>query len=218
MRKLGALCLVLALLAAAAWAFDEGELNLVSFKNTTSGTLEFIFLSPGDSDYWGPEILGSERVLESGQALGFYLHYPHECDTFDVMAVSEEGDTYVLYDHRICDGSAAVVEISDKDLTEDPPEMDFVTISIKNGTLPVYYVFISPEDSAYWGVDYLDEDSTLDMDGSASYLFPASDKTATYVVMAVDEEGDEYRFKFDIDKGSEGLTFTIEVADLYVPD
>jgi hypothetical protein len=216
MRKLALVCIALGALVMAAWAFDEDELNLVSFKNSTKATIEYIFLSPGDSDYWGPEILGSERVLEPGESLGFYIHYPDDCNTFDIMAVSEDGQTFMVYDYEVCDGTSEVIEIVKKDLTDDPPSMTLVTIHIRNDTLALYYVFVSPEDSAYWGVDYLDEDSILDMDESVSFLFPAEDDPASYVLMAVDEEGDEYRFKFDVDAGSDDTTFAIEISDLYV--
>lgn len=215
MKKRAFLCIALAVVAAAAWAFDEDELNLVTFRNSTSSTIEYIFLSPGDSDYWGPEILGAERVLEPGQSLGFYIHYPDDCNSFDIMAVSEDGKTFMVYDYEICDDASEVIELVKKDLTDDPPSMDLVTIHIRNDTLPVYYVFVSPEDSDYWGVDYLDEDTILDMDESASFLFPVGDEPASYVVMAVDEEGDEYRFKFDVDAGSEDMVFAIEISDLY---
>ena len=55
----------------SAYAFDEDYLNLITFDNMTGQTIEFIFLSPGDSEYWGAEILGSERVLEDDDSLGF---------------------------------------------------------------------------------------------------------------------------------------------------
>ncbi len=37
--------------ASAAFAFDDDWLNLVTFENLTKQTIEFIFLSPGDSEY-----------------------------------------------------------------------------------------------------------------------------------------------------------------------
>lgn len=62
--------MILVLFAAclfSVYAFDEDYLNRVTFENLTSRTIEFIFLSPGDSEYWGAEILGSERVLEEDE-------------------------------------------------------------------------------------------------------------------------------------------------------
>jgi hypothetical protein len=197
-----------------ASAFDESDLNLVSFKNSTGQTIEYIFLSPGDSDHWGPEILGSERVLEPGDTLGFYILYPDECNTFDILAVSETGSTFNVYDYEVCDDAEEVIELVEQDLTEDPPDIEFVTIHVRNDTLALYYVFISPDDSSYWGVDYLDEDTILDMDESASFLFPVSDEATTYELLAVDEEGDEYQFSFDIDADKDDYVFPVEISDL----
>ena len=145
----------------SAYAFDEDYLNLITFDNMTGQTIEFIFLSPGDSEYWGAEILGSERVLEDGDSLGFYIWYPNECDNFDIMAIGEDGGTYVVWDYEICDGEFELVEFVRKDLVDDAPELDFVNVYIQNETISVYYIFLSPADSDMWGVDYLDEYTIL---------------------------------------------------------
>jgi hypothetical protein len=201
-------------LFGTAYGFDEEWLNLVTFENLTPQTIEFIFLSPGDSDYWGPEILGSERVLEPGQELGFYIMYPDECNAFDVMAIGEDGGTITIWDYSICDGAEELIEFVSKDLVEDPPEMEFVTIHIRNDTVPVWYIFISPSDSDYYGVDYLDEYTILQSEEYASFLFPVPGESAEYDLIAVDEEGDEYVFSFEIDESSDDDIYTIEVSDL----
>lgn len=213
-KKLLAVVLLLAILSVHAFAFSEDHLNLVTFKNLTSRTIEFIFLSPGDSEYWGPEILGSERILERGDSLGFWILYPNECDSFDIMAIDEDGGTFVIYDYEICDGSEELIELVNKDLTEDPPDMNFVNIYIENETIDVYYIFISPSDSEMWGVDYLDETTILETEGYVSFLFPAMEDATSYDLMGVDEDGDEYQFSFDIDTESDELVFAIEISDL----
>jgi len=75
------------------FAFDPSWLNNVVFFNGTSNDIEYIFLSPGDSEYWGPEILNSERVLESRSDLGFYIFYPDDCNNFDILAIDSNGDS-----------------------------------------------------------------------------------------------------------------------------
>lgn len=216
MKRVGAIVLIVFAASAAAFGFNEDHLNLVTFRNLTDQDIEFIFLSPGDSEYWGPEILGSERILETDQDLGFFILYPDACNTFDIMAVGADGGTIVIYDYEICDGIQEMIEFVNKDLTDDPPEMEFVTIYIENDTIPVYYIFISPSDSRYWGVDYLDEYTILDTDDRVSFLFPAAADAASYDLMGVDEDGDEYRFSFSIDTDSEGYLFPIEISDLVV--
>ncbi len=203
-------------IVAAGFGFDEDYLNLVTFENLTNQTVEFIFLSPGDSEYWGPEILGSERVLAENESLGFWILYPDRCNTFDIMAVGEDGGTIVIYDYEICDGVQEVIEITNKDLVDDPPDMDFVNIYIRNDTLSIYYIFISPSDSMYWGVDYLDETTILEMDEMVSFLFPVSEEGMQYDLLGVDEDGDEYQFSFEINTASDRDIFPIEISDLVV--
>ena len=70
------IAVILVLMVSAlgiADTFDSENLNLVTFTNRTAAVIEFIFLSPGDSEYWGPEILGSERTLDVGSSLGFFF-------------------------------------------------------------------------------------------------------------------------------------------------
>ena len=200
--------------ATFSFGFNEEHLNLVTFENLTDQTIEFIFLSPGDSEYWGPDILGSERVLGEDDALGFWILYPNECDNFDIMAVGEDGGTFEIFDYEICDGSTEIIEFVNKDLSDDPPEMYFVNVYIQNETIPVYYIFISPSDSEMWGVDYLDETTILDTDEYVNFLFPASASTTDYYLLGVDEDGDEYQFSFEIDEDSDESVYSIEIDDL----
>lgn len=198
----------------SVYGFDEDYLNRVTFENLTNQTIEFIFLSPGDSEYWGPEILGSERVLEEDESLGFFIWYPNECDTFDIMAIGEDGGTFIIWDYEICDGTEELIEFVRKDLVEEAPDLDFVNVHIQNETISIYYIFLSPGDSDMWGVDYLDEYTILETGDYVSFLFPASSDATEYDLMAIDEDGDEYQFSFDIDLSSDDDQYAIELSDL----
>jgi TolB-like protein len=199
---------------APASAFEEDQLNLIGFTNLTNDAIEFVFLSPGDSDYWGPEILGAERVLGQEESLGFYIHYPNECDLVDIMAVNSDDRTIIIYNYEICDGREELVEFINEDLTDQLPEMDLITINFRNDIVPIHYLFISPADSEMWGIDFLGETASFDSGGTVSFLFPAFSEPITYDVMAVDEGGDVYRFSCEIDTRSDGFIFPIEFADL----
>ena len=65
-----------------------------------------------------------------------------------------------------------------------------------------------------WGVDYLDKDTILEMEGSVGFLFPAGDDPTKYDLLGVDEDGDTYQFSFDVDSDSADLLFSIEISDL----
>ena len=212
--KKGLLVIVLLAASISAFAFDEDYLNLITFENLTDQAIHFIFLSPGDSEYWGPEILGSERTLDQGDSLGFYIWYPNECDSFDIMAVGEDGGTFIIWDYEICDGRAELIEFVRKDLTDESPDFSFVNVYIKNETIPIWYIFLSPSDSEMWGVDYLDEYTILDSDEYVNFLFPASEEPTEYDLMAIDADGDEYQFSFEIDSSSDDDVYSIELSDL----
>ena len=214
MKKLVIGLVFVCFVATLSFGFDEDHLNLVTFTNLTRQTIEFIFLSPGDSEYWGPEILGSERVLERRDSLGFWILYPDECNTFDIMAIDEDGGTFIIYDYDICDGEEELIEFVNKDMVDDTPDLEFVTIHIENETIPIYYIFISPSDSNHWGVDYLDETTILDSEEYVSFLFPVSEDAVEFDLMAVDEDGDEYQKSFDVDEYSDDYTFAVEISDL----
>ena len=210
----GKILLLVLFIGCLAMPSFAGDMNLIYFSNETSKTIEYIFLSPGDTEYWGPEILGSERILEQGDSIGFYILYPNECDDFDIMAIGDDGGTFVIWDYEICDYAEGAIKIRDANLDEDAPEMDFVEIYIGNDTVPIHFIFISPSDSEMWGVDYLDKDTILDMDGSVGFLFPANDEPIEYNLLGVDEDGDTYQFSFYVDSDSDELTFSIEISDL----
>jgi TolB-like protein len=198
---------------ASETIFDENWLNFVTLSNLTYDTIEFVFLSPGDSDFWGPEIMGAERVLGADESIGFYIHYPNECDLFDIMAVNSGDRTISIYDYEICDGQEEFVQFVSEDLTDQLSEMEMVTVNFRNDVAPIHYLFISPGDSEMWGIDYLGETTTFDSDETVSFLFPVSSKPTDYDLIAVDEYGEVYHFSFEIDSDSDGVVFPIELTD-----
>lgn len=194
MKKLILITIFLFGCIAVLFAFNPDELNSITFQNNTGYDIWYIFLSPGDSDYWGPEILGAERILEDGESLGFYIHYPDYTNTFDIMAIDDDGYTFILWDFEISDDYPAELTFEFEDLLEDDPGLEYITLNLTNETVPVHYLMISPEDSNMWGVDLLDEYTILNSDETFGVLVPVGDATATYNVLAVDEDMDEYYF------------------------
>jgi hypothetical protein len=204
------------LLAGAASAFDPANLNSIEFANNTGFDIMYLFFSPGDSEYWGPDILGSERILYDGESLGFYLHYPHSCDDFDFLAIDEDGDAYVIWDYTICDGSSEQIEITldhfEPDYTAD---MDFVELSLNSSIdYDIYFAFVSPRDSSMYGVDMLDEETILYPGETLSLVVPAGKSPAAYDVMVVDEDADTYSFWVEISSARSDWTFAVEPGDM----
>lgn len=210
------LIISIALLPALLFAFNPDELNTVEFINETGFDIVYLFFSPADSGYWGPDILGSSRILEDGGSLGFYIHYPDACNDFDFMAVDEDGDAYVLWDQSICDSSPATLRITLDNLDFDvATSMDFVEMNLVSDIdYDIYFAFVSPGDSRMFGVDMLDEDTILHTDEALSLVVPASSDPTRYDIMAVDEDMDTYSFAVELTNAQSEWTWEIEMSDL----
>lgn len=215
MKKISIVLLFL-IIPVLLFAFDPSWLNNIVFFNGTANDIEYIFLSPGDSDYWGPEILNSERVLESRDNLGFYIFYPDECNDFDILAIDSNGDALYIYDYTICDGIEETIAFSKRDMADEEPYFDFITLDIYNEIeTEIYYIFVSPADSNMYGVDLLDETTTILPGEYLSLLIPMEEDEVDYDVMAVDEYNDTYSFSYTISQeyGTE-QEVAIEMSDI----
>jgi hypothetical protein len=208
--------LLLFIMPVLIFAFDPSWLNNIIFFNGTSNDIEYIFLSPGDSEYWGPEILNSERVLESRSDLGFYIFYPDDCNKFDILAIDSNGDSLTIYDYEICDGIEETIAFSKRDMSEDETYFDFITLDIYNEIeTEIFYMFLSPNDSEMYGVDLLDEVTTILPGDYLSLLVPVGEGEVEYDFLAVDENNETYSFTYTIslDYGTE-QEVVIEMSDM----
>ena len=207
---------LLAVLAAApASAVNPDNLNRITFENRTGDSIRYIFLSPSDSVYWGTDILGSTRVLADDNDLAFYIHYPDQCNEFDIYAVGSDDNAYLVYDHEICDGTEETIRLNQRNLDENAPSFDFTTVTIENDTsYELWYIFFSPGDSNMWGVDQLDEETILNPGEAVSLLLPIGDEAVRYDVRAVDEDDDTYTFYVEIDPDRDEHVYSIVNGDL----
>jgi hypothetical protein len=210
--------LLLAVLgAAAAFAFDPDELNKITIQNTTGTKIEMIFLSPGDSDYWGPDIIGADYVLKDGGSIGYYVHYPEKTFKFDIMATDDKGNKFEQRDLVVTDGKELTLKLTKKNLNAAAPDFTLATVHFANKTgHELQYLFVSPSDSDAWGVDLLDEETTLADGDTHSIVLPIGKNKVKYNLMAVDENNDEYSFNLTIDpsKASKVFNWSIEASDL----
>jgi len=199
----------------SAHAVDPDELNSITFRNSTGYDINYLFLSPGDSGYWGTDILGATTYFYNGDSRGFYIHYPDSCNTFDIMAIDEDDDAYILWDYEICDGSSETITFTLADLNDDAPDFNLVTLNLRNDTNYIMnYIFFSPDDSEMWGVDQLDDETVLGPNETLSLLLPAEAKSIRYDVRTVDEDEDTYTFSVNIDTSRSEWTFPIELSDM----
>jgi len=218
-RKSLILLLLVFIPLSGIFAFDPDYLNKVTFINKTGADIWYVFLSPGDSSEWGFDILGSERTLDDNSLLSFYISYPEYENYFDIMAIDEDGNTFILFDELFSDDGEVNIIISEDDLDDDNPEMDFLEIQFENQTdYEMLYLFVSPGDSEMWGVDMMDDEQTLLSYDTLSLLAPSGDEEVSYDVMAVDADNDEYTFTlnvhYDYADSDDVIWIPIEYSDL----
>lgn len=217
MRKAALAAAVICLVsAAAAFAFNPDELNKITFDNSTGKKIEMIFLSPGDSNFWGPDIIGADYFLKDGASLGFYVHYPEKTFKFDIMATDDQGNKFEIRDFAMTDGKEAKVKITAKSLNKQAPDFTLATVHIDNNTgHEIQYLFVSPNDSDAWGVDLLDEETTVADGDTHSFVLAVGKDKVKYNLMAVDENNDEYKFNMTIDPAAKKeFSWSIDPEDL----
>ena len=218
-RRMVILVALLAMVGvAAASAFDPDTLNKVTFKNSTGAKLKYIFLSPGDSTYWGPDLIGADYVMKDNTSLGFYVDYPDTSYKFDIMAIDENGNSYEIYNYEVKDAKEPTIAFTKKNLTSsnaDFADSDIANLKVTNNTgKEIEYLFVSPEDTTAWGADMLDEDTTLADGDSYNLAIPATKDVIKYYLMAADENNDEYQFSFTLNPAkSMDYSFSVDPSD-----
>ena len=201
--------------ASAAFGINPDNLNRVTFVNSTGYDIYYLFFSPGDSDYWGADILGTTRTLDDGEKVSFYIHYPDFSNEFDFMAIDEDGDAYYIWNYEISDDAPAVVEITlgNYDGGAEMPQLAEVTLTNTTG-YDMWYIFFSPGDSSMWGVDMLDDETILFDTESLSLYVPVSSVVTRYDFQGVDEDEDVYEFWVELSDRQDSYSFPIELSDL----
>jgi len=206
--------LIVAVTCTAA-AINPENLNRVTFVNNSGFDMYYLFFSPGDSEYWGADILGTTRTLNNGKKLSFYLHYPDRTNNFDFLAIDEDGDAYLVWDYAITDGDEAVIEITLDQYDGGFQMPELTTLDLTNETgYDMWYVFLSPGDSMMWGVDMLDDETILATGDSLSLFVPVSDDAARYDFLGVDEDEDTYQFYIELSNARSNYSVPIEISDL----
>ncbi|MFW6288493.1 MAG: hypothetical protein ACOC2Q_01800, partial [Spirochaetota bacterium] len=159
--KLMAIALAL-LVTAGASGLDPSNLNRVTFVNSTGSDFVYLFFSPGDSEYWGADVLGTTRTLDDGEQVSFFIHYPEYSNEFDFLAIDEDGDAYIIWNYEISDAEPALIEVTLEDYEGGYDLPDLARVNLTNSTdYDMWYVMFSPGDSAMWGIDMLDDESIL---------------------------------------------------------
>lgn len=213
MARLGLAAVVLAAVATVhLQAFEPAGLNQVTFVNRTGYEMRHIFFSPEDSDYWGTDILGGQRVLADQEEVRFFVSYPEQCARFDFLGIDEDYDTYSAMGFELCDDAPRTF-IIDMELFEgDIGQPEFSVLQLEN-TLEsdIYFLFVSPSDSGMWGVDVLDSHSIF-APGESVEVLVLLGSDGRFDIMAVDAAMESYSFSVELEEQGQ-YQFLIEESD-----
>ncbi len=139
--------------------------------NNSSHEICYLYISPSDSDTWGPDWMGKDTTIPAGSTRTFQV----PLGTYDLRADD-------------CDGNALDIQsgiLLEKDgitwTLEDIAEASLTLINQLD--IPICYILISPSGSAEWGNDWLDN-KTVPPGGSYTFYLPAG----TYDLAALDCE------------------------------
>ena len=214
LRRFTAIVLAL-FIAGFAFGIETSDLNRVTFKNDTGYDILYLFFSPGDSDLWGADILGTTRTLDDGEIISFYIYYPDAANEFDFLAIDVDGDAYLIWDYTISDKREEQIVITLADLANDGWDLDLAEVNLTNDTgYEIWYLFFSPGDSRMWGVDMLDDETIL-YDGDVLSLYvPVTDELARFDFLGKDEDDDEYEFYEELSNDDYEYDFVIEFSDI----
>ncbi len=222
-RRLGALVgavlTVLMLLTVPVpdgFAFDPGKLNKISFENGTGTKIDLIFVTPADSKFWGPDLIGADYYLNVGETISYYVYYPDPSFGFDMKGTDDNRNSCDIRDFEVIDGKEVRVTLKSESFVTPAPDTTLATVHIENRTgHEILYLFVSPPDSKAWGVDLLDEETTVADGRSHSFVLSVGRERLVYNLMGVDENNDEYRFDIAIDANAKKTyTWAIEPRDL----
>jgi len=191
------------------------EVQRIEVANQIGAQVKLLFLSPADSEYWGPDVLGSRRTLSVDQTAEFYVHLPEECARFDLMALNRLGESYVLYGQEFCRSqpTKVIFEAAHRKPQEDRP-LEFASLTFENQTgRELVLLFLSPGDSAMLGVDLLDAKQPLESGEARTILAPAYEDGVRFRALAVSREGKRFAFSIEV-QGQAPVVYPIQIGDL----
>lgn len=213
MARLGLATVALAAVATVQLqAFEPSGLNQVTFVNRTGYEMHHIFFSPSDSDYWGTDFLGGQRVLADREEVRFFVAYPEECASFDFLSIDEDSDTYSSMGFELCDDAPRTFIIDMELFAGGIEAPEFTELQFEN-TLDseIYFLFVSPSDSEIWGVDVLDSQSIFAPGESVDVSVLPGDE-GRFDIMAVDADMEIYTFSIEVEETGR-YEFLIEESD-----
>lgn len=167
----------------------EEETATLEIVNAGDHELLMLFVSPSDSDFFGPEVLGHDNTLPAGDSHTVRVHADAECFDYDVFAVDVDG--FPVYSIRaVCEGSHEEIRLGEKGILEEPVAFEhFIRVDITNTREEaITSLFAAATDSRYRGADLLDNGGRLEP-GDTKRFSLADTEAVEYNVFARLDDG-----------------------------
>lgn len=197
----------------------EGEIATLNISNATEYPFLMLFVSPADTDYFGPDLLGDEDVLEPGETREITVHADDDCFDYDVLAIDADG--FPLYSIlEVCSGAEEDIRLgADGILEEDVPLERFMRVDVTNTREEaITSLYASAVDSRYLGADLLSDTGELEPDDTRSFYL-ADSEAVSYNILArtAGEESIATKFHLHSFGGTETEVVQVDIgADLPV--
>ena len=107
MKKLLILSIAM-LLSTASIAADY----MLTITNKTGLDIYELYISHEDADDWEEDVLDEDEILEPDESLEIDLT-DYDSALFDIKAVDEDGDEYIIYDANIKKRSEIAIRLAD---------------------------------------------------------------------------------------------------------
>lgn len=154
------------------WSLDPLQRAPVLVVNNSSHEICYLYISPADSDSWGPDWMGENITIPAGSTRTFQV----PLGTYDLRADD--------CDHNALDTQSGIA-IEAAGITWTLSDVVEATLTLVNQTdIPICQVLISPTGSTEWGNNWLGTD-TVQPGGSYTFSLP----TGTYDLVALDCSG-----------------------------
>jgi len=170
--------------------FLSAESRSITVTNDLNETVYYLYLSPEEDSDWGEDRLGDE-ILDPGSSITIDVQVDSASAVFDLMAEDESEKSYRIEGLNL-------QEISSISITAD----DFLPFGGRNPVLrtltfyneadeDIYYLYVSSNDSMYWGEDILGDEILY---GGSSYTIelPIDEDYPLNDILAEGETGSSY--------------------------
>ncbi len=142
------------------WSLDPVQRAPVLVVNNSSQEVCYLYISPADSETWGPDWMGKDTTIPAGGTRTFQV----PLGTYDLRA---DG-----CDHNPLNVQSGIT-IEATGITWKLEDVEEASLTLVNNLdIPLCYVFISPSTSTDWGADWLGND-IIPPGGSYTFHLPA---------------------------------------------